>query len=209
MQELGAGCKDLDYRGACGLRLSRPVPGRSAEPPENARVCRACEEHEIGIYPTLWSWAFWAHGINELSIGLEKKDEQALALFKDELCTTALRMYEDGADGISTFNWYLHLRNARMPGLEPEPPGKSNAGVDAVLTHIYPLLNDPGGHSALPGCALGRPAGGLSVYLQGRGCAKPLLSAGFTNGLDARSAIRLDQVRTVDRQRLIKAFGGG
>jgi hypothetical protein len=98
---------------------------------------------QVGIYPTLWSWSLWAHGISERSIGLEKKDAQALALYKDEICTTALRMYEDGADGISTFNWFSHLRNARLPHLGADVNGQSGAGTDAVQTYLYPLLKDP------------------------------------------------------------------
>jgi hypothetical protein len=98
---------------------------------------------KIGIYTTLWSWPLWGHGICERSVSLEKKDEQALALYKDELCTTALRMYEEGADGISTFNWYSHLRNAKLPNLEPDTSSQAGAGTDAVQTYIYPLLKDP------------------------------------------------------------------
>lgn len=95
----------------------------------------------VGIYPTLWGWSAWMHGIGERSIGLGPEDQGALALFKDDLCTAALRLYEDGADGISTYNWYAHLRNARMPSYWPgDLPG---AGADAVLTYIHPLLPDP------------------------------------------------------------------
>ena len=114
--------------------------------PKTREFVELAKNTDIGVYPTLWGWALWAHGITEKTISLDKKDEQALALFKDDLCTTALRMYEDGADGISTFNWYAHIRNAKMPGSAPGNPEVNpggGAGVDAVLTHIYPLLKDP------------------------------------------------------------------
>lgn len=51
---------------------------------------------------------------------LEKQDERALALYKDELCTTALRIYQYGADSISTFKWYSHVRTAELPSLGPD-----------------------------------------------------------------------------------------
>jgi hypothetical protein len=111
--------------------------------PKTREFVALAKKTGVGIYPTLWSWSLWAHGISEHSISLEKKDAQALALYKDELCSTALRMYEDGADGISTFNWYSHLRNARLPHRGADTNGQSGAGMDAVQTYIYPLLKDP------------------------------------------------------------------
>jgi hypothetical protein len=116
--------------------------------PKTREFAALAKGTNVGIYPTLWSWPLWAHGekpwmiCEERSISLEKKDEQALALYKDELCTTALRMYEDGADGISTFNWYSHLRNAQMPYRGSDTNGQTGAGTDAVQTYIYPLLKD-------------------------------------------------------------------
>ena len=69
---------------------------------------------EVGVYPTLWQMSGWMHGVGERWITLAKADEKALALYKYDLCTTALRMYRDGADGISTFNWFSH--SARCQG---------------------------------------------------------------------------------------------
>jgi hypothetical protein len=111
--------------------------------PKTREFVALAQNTGVGIYPTLWSWSLWAHGITERSMSLEPKDAQALALYKDELCSAALRMYEDGADGISTFNWFAHLRNARLPHLGPDTNGQSGAGTDAVQTCIYPLLNSP------------------------------------------------------------------
>jgi hypothetical protein len=117
--------------------------------PKTGEFVALAKGTNAGIYPTLWSWPLWAHGekpwaiCEERPIGLGKKDEQALALYKDELCTTALRMYEDGADGISTFNWYSHIRNSEMPHRGTDSDGQSGAGTDAVQTYIYPLLKDP------------------------------------------------------------------
>lgn len=111
--------------------------------PKTREFVALAKNTPVGIYPTLWSWSLWAHGLSERSIGLGKDDAQALALYKDEICTTALRMYEDGADGISTFNWFSHLRNARLPHLGADLNGQSGTGTDAVQSYLYPLLKDP------------------------------------------------------------------
>ncbi len=97
---------------------------------------------KVGIYPFLCPKAAWMHA----TLGMErpvnlKGDDRAMAQYKYDLCTTALKMYEDGADGISTFNWYSHLRDARVPKLWTKD--QSGAGGDAIQTYIYPLLRDP------------------------------------------------------------------
>lgn len=94
----------------------------------------------VGIYPTLWPLAAWMHGVGERRVDFD--DPRALALYKYDLCTTALKMYEDGADGISTFNWYAHLRNAKVPHFWTDGEGAAGAGAEAVQTYIYPLLRD-------------------------------------------------------------------
>jgi hypothetical protein len=93
----------------------------------------------IGVYPTLWSMASWMHEIIgvEKDISLEVKDRPALALYKYDLCASALRMYQDGADGISTFNWYAHLVDSDSTW----PAG--GAGAVAVQKYVLPFLNDP------------------------------------------------------------------
>ncbi len=97
---------------------------------------------EVGIYPTLWPKTAWMHGVCERQINFEK-DQRPLALYKYDLCMTALRMYEDGADGISTFNWYSHLRDANVPNLWTAGEDDSGPAAEAVQTYIYPLLADP------------------------------------------------------------------
>ena len=124
----------VDY--ICPSLFLASLPGM----PLTAELAALAEGTEIGVYPTLWPLAAWEHGIHEMYITLEPKDRKALALYKDLLCTTALQMYEDGADGISTFNWYSHLHEA-YPSLPwPEEPGSSGPGPSLVQTYIYPLL---------------------------------------------------------------------
>ncbi len=98
---------------------------------------------DIGVYPTLWPNAAWQHGISERRVDLIPEDQKALALYKYDLCTTALNMYKDGADGISTFNWYSYYRDAKVPYLWTDGVGACGAGADAVQTYIYSLLRDP------------------------------------------------------------------
>jgi hypothetical protein len=97
---------------------------------------------DVGIYPTLWPLTAWMHGVCERRVDLGG-DQRPLALYKHDLCTTALKMYEDGADGISTFNWYSHLRDGKIPHLWTDGEGASGSGAEAVQTYIYPLLRDP------------------------------------------------------------------
>ncbi len=97
----------------------------------------------VGIYPTLWPLAAWMHGVCERSVPLDPKDQRPLALYRYDLCRTALKMYEDGADGISTFNWFCHLRNALAPSSLTDGEASSGSGAEAVQTYVYPILGDP------------------------------------------------------------------
>lgn len=53
-------------------------------------------------------------------------------------------MYEDGADGISTFNWYERLRHSRLPN-QWTAAGPCSAGDDADVEqpYTYPLRGAP------------------------------------------------------------------
>lgn len=98
---------------------------------------------DVGIYPTLWPLAAWMHGVCQRRVDFDERDQRPLALYRHDLCAAALRMHEDGADGISTFNWYSHLRDAAVPHLWNDGEGASGSAADAVQTYIYPLLSDP------------------------------------------------------------------
>ena len=110
----------VDY--LCPSLFSGILPGI----PKTREFSALAEHTSVGIYPTLWTNAPWQNKWPWAEITLEKKDEKVLAIYKDELCSTALRLYEDGADGISTFNW-----------------GGAGAGAEAVQAHLYPLLGGP------------------------------------------------------------------
>jgi hypothetical protein len=93
--------------------------------PKTREFSALAEHSSVGIYPTLWTLAPWQNKYPNEPITLEKKDEKNLAVYKDELCSTALRMYGEGADGISTFNW-----------------GGAGPGADVVQAYIFPFLGD-------------------------------------------------------------------
>jgi hypothetical protein len=89
---------------------------------------------DIGVYPTLWPSAGWMHEIIgvERDVTLEEKDQPALSLYRYDLCSAALRMYADGADGISAYNWFSFL---------DKPNG--GVGAAAVQQYVFPFLDDP------------------------------------------------------------------
>ena len=60
---------------------------------------------------------------------------------KDELCRVALTMYEQGADGIATFNWWPH----HQPDIVTNPDYiGSNLGYGGkkVLMKVLSVLGD-------------------------------------------------------------------
>jgi hypothetical protein len=136
----------VDY--VCPATFIGPLPGL----PLTQEFVELTRGSAVGVYPTLWQKSAWMHGVGERWVTLKKEDEKSLAVYKYDLCTTALRMYQDGADGLSTFNWFSHLRDAKVPhnwsGKENAPAGQvdgsfTDEGSDAVQSHIYPLLGDP------------------------------------------------------------------
>jgi hypothetical protein len=88
---------------------------------------------DIGVYPTLWPLSGWMHEIIgvERAVSLEEKDQPALSLYRYDLCSAALRMYDDGADGISAYNWVPYL---------DDPYG--GPGPAAVARYFFPFADD-------------------------------------------------------------------
>ena len=64
----------------------------------------------IGVYPTISYTPRWAHFDGPM---LADSDETRLRHLRD-ICTETLKCYEDGADGISLFNWFPY--NVPLPG---------------------------------------------------------------------------------------------
>ncbi|MDA0660375.1 MAG: family 10 glycosylhydrolase [Planctomycetota bacterium] len=108
---------------------------------------------KTGVYPTLFPGIPFDSSIFDLDTklprpkSLQEKEPMLVALYKDELCGQALKIYDDGADGISTFNWAAHLRTANMPNRVLDTDGADGlvlgATKDKILSYVYPLLRDP------------------------------------------------------------------
>ncbi len=90
---------------------------------------------DVGIYPTLFPLPAW---IDE-GTPLEADNQEGLLRYKTELCQLALQLYEDGADGISTFNWMPH----HQPGMVANPMRQDwGLGAMWLQMHIHSLLAD-------------------------------------------------------------------
>ena len=68
----------------------------------------------VGIYPTLWARPAW---LTAPEPPIAPSDTDRMRRYKDDLCSVALTMYEQGADGLSTFNWRPH----HQPGIVTDP----------------------------------------------------------------------------------------
>ncbi len=79
--------------------------------PEFADLARG---KPVGIYPTLWAKPQW---LTSPEPPIEPTDTDRMRRYKGDLCTVALQMYEQGADGLSTFNWWPH----HQPGIVTNP----------------------------------------------------------------------------------------
>ncbi|MFH1007525.1 MAG: hypothetical protein V1800_08490, partial [Candidatus Latescibacterota bacterium] len=105
--------------------------------PRTEEFVALAEGTEVGVYPTLFPLPAWI----ESEASVEPDDRQGLLRYKTELCELALKLYQDGADGISTFNWMPH----HQPGMVADPMRKEwGLGALRLQMHIHSLLHDPG-----------------------------------------------------------------
>jgi len=97
----------------------------------------------VGIYPTLFA-AFpnlEAPGNLKRRSPIEPTDKDRMRIYKNELCSAALKMYEQGADGISTFNWWPH----HQPGMVTNPDymgSSAGFGANKVLMKVLSVIGD-------------------------------------------------------------------
>ena len=82
----------------------------------------------VGIYPILWPLPRWL----DEGKPIEPEDHERLLRYKNEFCRAALALYEDGADGISTFNWVPHLQ----PGMVNNPFLRKAWGYGALKVQM-------------------------------------------------------------------------
>ena len=88
--------------------------------PKTAEFAELARNKEVGIYPTVFPLPGWAE--EEISIPdlSAKAVKEMMQRHRDEICNAALKCYEEGADGISTFNWSGHcLYSPRVKQVGP------------------------------------------------------------------------------------------
>ncbi len=97
----------------------------------------------IGIYPTLFPLPGWLGDENSPDKGpIAPGDTKKIQRYKEGFCKISLQMYEDGADGISTFNWYFHLHLAEMPNQWQAYYGYGMGG-SLVQKYVLSILGVP------------------------------------------------------------------
>jgi hypothetical protein len=83
--------------------------------PNTQEFVELAEGANVGVYPTLWPVTPEIY--KGYSTGIKPGEQERLLAYKNEICGNALRLYTDGADGISTFNWTHH----HQPGMVHRP----------------------------------------------------------------------------------------
>jgi len=105
--------------------------------PKTAEFAALAKDKNVGVYPTLFPLPAWLENNSPIDPG----DTARLSRYKNEMCRLALDLYADGADGISTFNWYFHLFLAQMPNQWQTYYGYG-AAAD-IQQHVLSILGDP------------------------------------------------------------------
>ncbi len=106
--------------------------------PRTFEFVELAKDTQVGIYPTVFPLPAWLETKPVNPIAAD--DYKRRARYRKELGQLALKCYEDGADGISTFNWYFHLWWADVPHLWTEDYGYGYGGAAEQLA-IYPKFN--------------------------------------------------------------------
>ncbi|MDA0657780.1 MAG: exo-alpha-sialidase [Planctomycetota bacterium] len=98
----------------------------------------------IGIYPTVFPRPNWLNDSGEhVNRGpIEPWDTDKLKDYKEGLCGVGLRCYDEGADGVSMYNWYFHLHLSRMPRQWQAYYGYGMGG-SAIQKHALSVLGNP------------------------------------------------------------------
>ncbi len=107
--------------------------------PKTAEFAALARNRNVGIYPTVFPLPAWADDEkNPL-----KDSPQTRRRHQEELIQAALKCYEDGADGISTFNWGTYFPQGTIkqsPANYSSNYGRSNVGYQKVLMAVHPAL---------------------------------------------------------------------
>jgi hypothetical protein len=107
--------------------------------PHTAEFVTLTRGTDAGVYPTVFPCSKWQKESPEAE-RIDVDDTEKLRRFRDDVVNAALICYEQGADGISTFNWVPH----HQPGMTPRNLRESwGLGSAKVQMHVHPLLPDP------------------------------------------------------------------
>ena len=109
--------------------------------PKTAEFSKLAQGRDVGIYPTLFPLPPELQDEAKKLGGIGIDDKERLLRYRDRFCAAALQLYADGADGVSTFNWYFHLHLAQVPKQWQAYYGYGMGG-SAVQAHLLSILGD-------------------------------------------------------------------
>lgn len=111
--------------------------------PRTREFSALAEGHDIGIYPTIFPRPKWLDDSGDVvNRGpIEPSNLDTLQEYKDGFCNLTLRCYDEGADGVSMFNWYYHLHLSRMPRQWQSYYGYGMGG-SAIQKYMLSIMGD-------------------------------------------------------------------
>ena len=98
--------------------------------PKTAEFVALARNKNVGIYSTIFPLPGWIEGsldTPETTRPIAADDVARRLRYREELGAAALPCYQDGADGISTFNWVQH----HQPGMVKHP-GRTEWGLGCI-----------------------------------------------------------------------------
>ena len=108
--------------------------------PHTKEFVELAKGSDVGVYPTLFPVPATVHGADGTPI--ERDNHERLLEYKDEFCRLALQCYEDGADGVSTYNWAGTCQPGMVPYPERRRPGWGY-GAKQVQWIMHSKIADP------------------------------------------------------------------
>jgi hypothetical protein len=155
-----ASCKTLglDVRTWVKERLVDYISPMLFEPmslPRTKEFAELVKGTDIGIYPTL---SFTPCGATALPIGGQPDNAETRRRHRVDICTEALKCYDEGADGVSLYNWPAHCypppgkdQFPHTAGIEQKCPkcdwakvyNGSALGFGRVQQEVMPKLSSP------------------------------------------------------------------
>jgi hypothetical protein len=107
--------------------------------PKTAEFAALAKNKNVGIYPTVFPLPAWAEDAKHPVPDTPEMRRR----HQDEIIKAALQCYNEGADGISTYNWGTYFPPGTIkqnPEKYSEDYGRSNVGYQKVLMAVHPKL---------------------------------------------------------------------